>query len=177
MTSLLVLFLLSQPTTGGGAQPVVISNPTNPRQQATLTTSGGKTLLDVNCPTCSGGGGGSGGDGGYTVVVQGPNLNDGGLWVSTPPTGSASLPGACTTVTTTTTVLTANPARRGASICARIQNTDTTFVRFGPTATTFSFPLEPGQCFNLSFPGSIYTGTVDVVANSGTQIVCAVEFQ
>jgi hypothetical protein len=52
--SWLVLLLLAQPTLGG-AQAVTITNPSNPAKRVTTTTSGGKELLDVNCPGCSGG--------------------------------------------------------------------------------------------------------------------------
>lgn len=89
--------------------------------------------------------------------------------------GLAANDGACVSVSTTTAILASNASRRGASLCARITNTDAVFVKLGTTATTADFPLEPGQCLNLGFPGTTYTGAVDGIANSGTQIVCAVE--
>lgn len=175
MIRALLILALAAPPLDPGAQNVTIIDPNNPRLRVTTTTNSGKQLLDVNCPTCSGGGGSSGNDGGYTVVIEGPNLLDGGIWVTTPPIGAVNNAGACVSVSTTTAVLNSNAARRSASLCARIINTDTTFVKLGLTATTSNFPLEPGQCFNLTAPGSIYTGEIDAVANSGTQSVCVVE--
>lgn len=176
MIRALLILALAAPPLDPGAQNVTIIDPSNPKLRVTTTTNSGKQLLDVNCPTCSGGGGSSGSDGGYTVVIQGPLLDGGLAWVTTPPAAlSVNNAGACVSVSTTTAVLSSNAARRSASLCARVTNTDTTFVKLGLTATTSNFPLEPGQCFNLTAPGSIYTGEIDAVANSGTQSICVVE--
>jgi hypothetical protein len=88
-------------------------------------------------------------------------------------TASAAGAGSCTSVSTTTTVLASNASRQAATLCARISNTDTVFVKLGATATTSNFPLEPGQCYNLA--GRVYTGVVDSIANTGTQSVCTTE--
>lgn len=165
MRFLLLVVALSQPVT-----PVKIVNPENQSQGL-----GNANPLKVNCVSGCSGSAGSGNDGGYTVVIQGPSLLDGGIWTVTPPIGAINNAGACISVSTTTAVLSSNALRRSASICARITNTDTTFMKLGLTATTSNFPLEPGQCYNLTAPGSIYTGEVDAVANSGTQNICVVE--
>jgi len=109
-------------------------------------------------------------DGGTVTSIQG-----GAPWTTTPPTGSVNNDGACISVSTNTTVLASNASRRQAAICARISNSDTTFVKLAASATTSDFPLEPGQCINLTAPGSIYTGIIDAVANSGTQSICVLE--
>lgn len=103
--------------------------------------------------------------------------NQGGApWTVTPPAvASANNDGACVSVTASTTVLASNASRRQASVCARVSNSDTAFIKFAATATTSDFPLEPGQCYNLG-GGSIYTGVIDSIANTGTQSVCVTEF-
>lgn len=105
-----------------------------------------------------------------TTVTQ-----SGAPWTTTPPTGSISNDGACVSVTGNTTVLASNASRRQAALCARLSNSDTTFIKLAATATTSDFPLEPGQCLNLTAPGSIYTGIIDAIANTGTQSVCVLE--
>lgn len=79
--------------------------------------------------------------------------------------------GACVSVSATTTVLASNASRRTYSVCARVSNTDTVFIKLGATATTSDYPLEPGQCDN-SDATFVYTGVIDAIANSGTQSVC-----
>jgi hypothetical protein len=64
-------------------QAVNIADPTTQSKKVTTTTSGGKVLLDVNCPTCGGSGGGGGNsvvsiDGGAVGVYQ-LQSRDGGV--------------------------------------------------------------------------------------------------
>ena len=109
-----------------------------------------------------------------TTVTGTVAATQSGTWTTSQGTvTSATGVGSCTSVSTTTTVLASNASRQAATLCARISNTDTIFVKLGATATTSNFPLEPGQCYNLA--GRVYTGVVDSIANTGTQSVCTTE--
>lgn len=98
----------------------------------------------------------------------------GTVTAATPQVASANNDGACVSVTVSTTVLASNASRRFASVCARVSNSDTAFIKFAATATASDFPLEPGQCWN-SPDSTIYTGVIDAIANSGTQSICVME--
>lgn len=98
----------------------------------------------------------------------------GTVTAATPAVASANNDGACVSITVSATVLASNASRRFASVCARISNTDTAYVKFAATATTADFPLEPGQCWN-SPDSTVYTGVIDAIAGSGTQSVCVME--
>lgn len=112
-----------------------------------------------------------------TWTVQPGNTANTTAWlVNAGQVASANNDGSCVSVTATTTVLASNASRRQAAIVARMSNTDTVFVKFGATATTSDFPLEPGQSYNLDGDARVYTGVIDAIANSGTQSVCVTEF-
>lgn len=89
-------------------------------------------------------------------------------------TATANNDGTCTALTVSASLLVSFTTRKWFSVCARIANTDTVYVKLGATATTSDFPLEPGQCFNSPVT-PIYTGAVDAIAGSGTQTACVVE--
>lgn len=112
-----------------------------------------------------------------TWTVQPGNTANTTAWlVNAGQVASANNDGSCVSVSTTTTVLASNASRRQAAIVARMSNTDTVFIKFGATATTADFPLEPGQVYNLEGASRVYTGVIDAIANSGTQAVCVTEF-
>lgn len=112
-----------------------------------------------------------------TWTVQPGNTANTTAWlVNAGQVASANNDGSCVSVSTTTTVLASNASRRQAAIVARMSNTDTVFIKFGATATTADFPLEPGQVYNLEGASRVYTGVIDAIANSGTQSVCVTEF-
>lgn len=112
-----------------------------------------------------------------TWTVQPGNTANTTAWLmNAGQVASANNDGACVSVTVSTTVLASNASRRQAAIVARMSNTDTVFLKFGATATTADFPLEPGQAYNLDGDARVYTGVIDAIANSGTQSVCVTEF-
>lgn len=87
---------------------------------------------------------------------------------------SANNTGSCPSGAGNTTALASNASRRGAYMAAASNNTDDIFVKLGATATSSNFRLAPGQSFNILM-GSIYTGVIDFIPNSGTQALCVAE--
>jgi len=87
---------------------------------------------------------------------------------------TASDPGSCVTVDTSSdTILASNADRRGATIL----NTGsvTVFMKFGATATTAAFPVAAGGVYNMIGP-AIYTGVIDGITASSSASVCKVEW-
>lgn len=93
----------------------------------------------------------------------------------TPVYVASSTPQACTSVSTTTTVLASNGTRKFASIIAKSSNTAGIRFRLGATAVSTDAPLAAGQSFTLDGT-AIYTGVIDAIADSGTQTVCGLEY-
>jgi hypothetical protein len=87
---------------------------------------------------------------------------------------SANNTGSCPSGAANTTALASNASRRGAYMAASSGNTDDIYIKLGATATTSNFRLAPGQSFNI-LTGSIYTGIIDFIPNSGTQALCVAE--
>lgn len=87
---------------------------------------------------------------------------------------TANNDGSCVSVTSaSTTVLASFATRRWASFQNR--GTVIVYVKFGATATTADFPVDPGGVFN--WPNGVsYTGVVDAISASGTNSVCPVEW-
>lgn len=90
-------------------------------------------------------------------------------------TVASSTPQACTSVSTTTTVLASNTSRKFASITAPEANTALVYFRLAASAVSTDVPLSPGQSFVLDGT-AIYTGVIDAVAEAGTQTVCGLEY-
>lgn len=110
-----------------------------------------------------------------TWTVQPGNTQNTTAWLTEgPKVASANNDGACVSVTSSATVLASNASRRVASVCASTANGALVHVKLGATATTGDFPLSAGQCMALG-QGVVYTGQVDAIAASGTQLVCVVE--
>ena len=87
---------------------------------------------------------------------------------------SANNDGACVSVTTSSTALLPSFAtRKWAAIYNR--GTGLVYVKFGATATSSDFPVDPGGAFNWP-AGVSYSGAVDAISPSGTQSVCVVEW-
>lgn len=181
--TLLLALLLTQ-------SPVVVQDPKLTTKAKVSTASGG--ALQVDCVNgCSGSSGGGGGDGGYstTYVVGTVNTNagDGGFGTTyiagtasvteTPRTvASASVTGTCTSVSANVTVLASNASRKAYGFKASEANTDRVYCKLGATATTSNMPFGAGAAWSQD-TGAVYTGQVDCIAGSGTQAVCAFEFQ
>lgn len=91
-----------------------------------------------------------------------------GTVTATPPTATAAA-NTQVSVSTNVTLKASNASRRGLIL----YNTGSklVYVKFGATATPtdFTIPLPAGQVWEMSEP--IYTGIIDAVASSGTQVV------
>lgn len=111
-----------------------------------------------------------------TWTVQPGNTPNTSPWLSEPiKVASANNVGTCASGSVSTTALASNASRRVAYIAASPANTDDVYVKLGATATSSNFRLAPGQPLNLGGGGSTYTGVVDFIPASGTQVVCAME--
>lgn len=110
-----------------------------------------------------------------TWTVQPGNTPNTAPWLTeSVKVGTANNTGACPSGAANTTALASNASRRGAYMAASSANTDDIFIKLGATATTANFRLAPGQPFNI-LTGSIYTGIIDFIPNSGTQALCVAE--
>jgi hypothetical protein len=110
-----------------------------------------------------------------TWTVQPGNTPNTAPWLTESiKVSSANNTGSCPSGAGNTTALASNASRRGAYMAAASNNTDDIFVKLGATATTANFRLAPGQSFNI-LTGSIYTGIIDFIPNSGTQALCVAE--
>lgn len=72
------------------------------------------------------------------------------------------------------TVLASYATRHYASICSAVANSAVIYLKFGATATSSNFILSPGMCWNSG--NSVYTGVIDAIVASGTQVVSVVEW-
>lgn len=89
---------------------------------------------------------------------------------------SANNDGAAVSIPTSNTVALASfSTRKFAAVCSLPTNTDTVFLKFGATATNADFPLTPGMCWN-ALPGTVYSGVISAIANSGTQSLAVTEW-
>lgn len=83
----------------------------------------------------------------------------------------------CETVTVSEVALAGPvPGRNFWCILAHPDNTDGIHFKLGATATTSEPELKPGSSFCDGDGGTVYSGRVDVIAASGTQSYCTVEY-
>lgn len=88
----------------------------------------------------------------------------------------ATQDGACPSGAANFTVAASNSFRSSIMLNASPSNTDDIFIKLGVTATTADFRLAPGQALNIPHGnGSIYTGQIDAIPNTGTQAMCIIE--
>jgi hypothetical protein len=113
-----------------------------------------------------------------TWTVQPGNTANTTPWLTTDTprvVASANNTGTCTSVTASTTVLASNASRRAYGFKAHNNNTALVHCKLGATATTSNTSFNKGDAWSQD-TGAVYTGVVDCIAASGTQTVCAYEF-
>lgn len=87
---------------------------------------------------------------------------------------SATNPGTCVSVTASTTVLANNASRRTYGFKAAETNTANVHCKLGAIATTNNTVFGAGSSWSQD-TGAVYTGVIDCIAASGTQLVCPYE--